>query len=456
MRPIARLVVALCLVLSVGVVVARAQQPSAPSVGLVSPGGVDQTALTSGCTTFSWAPGDTVAGYELAVFELDATKQPKSAPVLHVPLSGRATSWTPSAADCLKAGQDFGWYMREIKQQGEKPGKWSPALTFSVLDSSKPAGTKVDGSEVQAAPGDNPGNGGPPPTTNPNTEIINRLTAIETQLTTLLANSVLNPRPVSRETCFELGAELEGGFDGEAKVLGGAKGEGGAWAFGNGLIANIQAVGELKLAAALKGAAAIKRSWCWDPLIQPFGATQAAPASSTAVADTLSDTEFTSRLAAMTEGLRIGDDRIRAAMDLLPAINVGADPWASLRGSSPLTAVADVLPMPEGIRTSLRDPAQIVANFRAQMNLCAQSDLPPAVAGLVAEFCGLAENEKFSNLLDRVDGIVQTVKDTKIVANTINGVVSGINSTVGNINSAVNNIKTTVDNICILFCSSDR
>lgn len=445
MRPIARLVVALCLVLSVGVVVARAQQPSAPSVGLVSPGGADQPMPTSGCTTFSWAPGDTVAGYELAVFELDATKQPTSAPVLHVPLSGRATSWTPSAANCLKAGQDFGWYMREIKRLGEKPGKWSPALTFSVLDSSKQAGTKVDGSDSQAVPGVNePGSGpgGPPPTTNPNTEILNRLTSIETQLAAILANPTLNQRPVVRETCFELGAELEGGLDGEAKIRGGAKGEAGAWAFGNGLTANIDAVGVLKFAAGLKGAAALKRSWCWDSLIQIPPAAQSAPATSTAAADALSDTEFTSRLTAMIESLRIGDDRIRAAMDLMPQLNVAADPWASLRGSSPLAAVADVLPMPEGIRASLRDPAQIVANIRAQMNLCAQSDLPPAVAGLVAEFCGLADNERFSDLLDRVDGIVQTVKDTKVVANTINGVVTGI--------------KTTVDNICVVFCGSVR
>lgn len=453
MRPIARLVVALCLVLSVGVVVAQAQQPSAPSVGLVSPGGTDQTMPTSGCTTFSWAPGDTVAGYELAVFELDAAKQPGAAPVLHVPLSGRATSWTPSAAQCLKAGQDFGWYMREIKRQGEKPGKWSPALAFSVPESSKAAGTKQDGTGTQAAPGENGNGGGPPPTTNPNADIINRLTSIETQLTTLLANPVLNPGPLSKQTCFEFGAELEGGTDLEVKLRGTAELKAGAWAFGNGVMAGVNAYGEWKLGTGIKGGAAIKREVCWEPRFQLPATATGRTASAAA---SLPDDEFTARLTALVDDLQLGDDRVRAAMDFLPRFSPDSGAWSSLGSSSPIAGVADILPLPEALRAPMRDPGQIIANFRAQLNLCGQSDLPPAVAGLVAEFCGLADNERFSDLLDRVDGIVQTVKDTKVVANTINGVVTGINSAVATINSTVSGIKTTVDSICVVFCGSVR
>ena len=108
------------------------------------------------------------------------------------------------------------------------------------------------------------------------------------------------------------------------------------------------------------------------------------------------------------------------------------------------------LPLPESVRTTLSDPAQIIANFRAQMNLCAQPNLPPAVAGLIGEFCQLAAGERFGPLLDRVEGLALGIKGGVDGTRTV---VNGINTAVNTINSKVTAIQSDVNAVyCRFFC----
>ena len=44
------------------------------------------------------------------------------------------TTWTPPANQCLAAGQQYGWYMREIRRPNDTPGAWTPALSFTVAE----------------------------------------------------------------------------------------------------------------------------------------------------------------------------------------------------------------------------------------------------------------------------------------------------------------------------------
>jgi hypothetical protein len=425
---------------------AAAQAPgSAPSVGLVSPGGPGAPTLTTVCPTFSWAPGDFVAEYELAVFELAADGKPNTVPSLHVAVSGRASSWTPPATSCLSPGQRYGWYMREIQQAGSKPGKWSDALAFAVTAAaSATGGTNKAGASGAAKAGVNAaGNGNGP--ANPNQEILDRLTTIETQLT-----SLLNPPAVKKETCLEWGVEGEGGVDAEGKAHLEADASAGAKGFGNGIKAAIAAKAEVKLAGALKGSLGIKRSRCWTPLILGGTPSSAVAAASVSALDEVSDAQFIAGLESLAAQLQLGEDRIGAALNVLPTFAVGAEPWSALRTDGTIARLAENLPLPESIRTTLSDPAQIIANFRAQMNLCAQTNLPPAVAGLIGEFCQLAAGERFGPLLDRVEGLAQGIKGgvdgTRTVVNGINGVVTTINGKVTAIQNEVNAVY------CRFFC----
>ena len=332
---------------------AAAQGAGLPSVELVSPGGPGTPTLTMPCPTFTWAPGKPVASYELAVFELSDSGQPQPAPLLHVSLNGRASAWMPPATTCLAADRRYGWYMREISRAGEKPGKWSPALSFGVIDSAPAIETAAESTDARSQAPDNAnGSSG----RNPNQEILDRHTAIEGQLTTLL-----NPPAVTRETCFELGAELEIGLDGEAKLRGAADGEAGVWAFGNGIKANLKAAGELKFGAGLKGAGALKRTWCADSL-GSFGAAADANTATRLAADApLSDQDLLARLSSIAGQLQLTEDRLTGAMDAIPAFTMGGgSAWGPLSANSSIATLADIMPLPATLRGTLRDPSQWV------------------------------------------------------------------------------------------------
>lgn len=446
MRAPRRLVASVFFLFCIAPTVAFAQtRLAAPSVQLVSPGGPGSPTLTAACPTFSWAPGNGVAEYELAVFALDASNQPVSSPILHVAVSGRATSWTPAATKCLTPGREFGWYMREISQQGDKPGTWTPALAFSVVDQGK--GTQAGKADWDPQPGV-PGSGGGNGPANPNDEIIDRLTRIEATLTTLA-----NKPAVSKETCFEIGAELEVGLDGEVKLRGGADGEAGVWAFGNGIKANLKAAAEVKLGAGLKGNGAIKRAWCWDPLVQLRSAQPAPRALASATAVAISDDDFIAKLSALSDQLQLGEDRIGGIMDALPLFNTGTDGFSALGSSSPISTVAAVLPLPADVRAKLSNPGQVISDFTAQRNFCQRNDLPDAVAGLIQQFCQQSNNEPFQTLLHRVDGVVDGIKGATVGPLSALGVVK---TTVNTINGTLNDVRDTVDAIaCSFFCKQN-
>ena len=396
--------------------------PDARGPALVSPGGAGRATLAAACPSFSWAPGEWAAGYELSVHALGEGGQLSQAPVMRTMLPGRASSWTPSMQECLEPGGTYMWFLREVSPVGEVIGPWSAGLAFAVArpgdgTSSPGAGDSRDGTSstgdgqavgaprdavMASKPPDTPGN---PPSEVPPDSVQEKLD----EILTILRD------PVSREMCFELGAELEAHLEYGGKFDGEFEGRVGAEAFGSGVMGKVKAKPGLDFGAQLKGAAVPKVAFCrsFGPILQnsasPAGARMAAAVSG---AQALSDDELTERLMALVENLGLTESRMTAAMNVMPGFSSDADIWSSLRAGGVLPKAAEVLPMPDGLRSKLQDPGQFLSNLRDQMKLCQQSNLPPAIDSIVGEFCGLAAKEPFQDLLNRVDKAVSTVKET--------------------------------------------
>jgi hypothetical protein len=110
----------------------------------VSPGGVRAfPALENRCPTFSWTAVDGARGYELVVYPLPdreallATSAESAKaqldglrPALRVLLPARASSWTPSGAGCLVAGESYAWAVRTRSAGGELAA--SDTLLFQI------------------------------------------------------------------------------------------------------------------------------------------------------------------------------------------------------------------------------------------------------------------------------------------------------------------------------------
>jgi hypothetical protein len=315
---------------------------------------------------------------------------------------------------CLEAGARYMWFIREVSPVGEPLAPWSPGLAFQVSQN----GGGAPGDHGQAADGtsrtsqesptlrERVSTAVQPPNTPPDSIQV-KLDAMNAKLDALLD-------PVSRQICLELGAELEAHIQYGGSIDGEFEGRIGAEGFGNGVMGKVKAKPGFDFGANLKGAAVPKVAFCraFGPIFQnSLSPAQARMTSALAGPDALGDEELTNRLLALAEKLNLTEGRMAAAMDAIPAFSSNGDLWQSLRSGGALSAAAEALPLPEGLRTTLQDPGQIVANFRAQLALCQQSDLPPAIAGVVSEFCGLAQNERFSRLLDRVDGAVTSVRN---------------------------------------------
>ena len=121
---------------------------------------------------------------------------------------------------------------------------------------------------------------------------------------------------------------------------------------------------------------------------------------------------MTTRLLALAEKLNLSEDRLAAAIDLVPQFSNATDVWTALRPKSMLTDMAEVLPLPDGVRTVMRDPAQIIAGLNVQAALCSNGNLPPAVGAVINDFCNLAKTEPFKKLLNEVGGAVGRVETT--------------------------------------------
>jgi hypothetical protein len=89
----------------------------------VSPGAAERIMLApGGCPTFSWELDENASLYELAVFAIAESEVPEMASgdqapyrrVLYRQLPGKASSWSPSAGECLTPGGQFVWFVRSV------------------------------------------------------------------------------------------------------------------------------------------------------------------------------------------------------------------------------------------------------------------------------------------------------------------------------------------------------
>ena len=115
----------------------------------VSPGAVDRVAIVNDpCPTFSWLEAEGCRHYELVGHVLpDGPEQPEEltieSEVLYAAIPFGATSWTPSAEQCLAPGGRYVWFVRAVHEviDGEvvDAGEWSAGRYLAI-----PAAPSVD------------------------------------------------------------------------------------------------------------------------------------------------------------------------------------------------------------------------------------------------------------------------------------------------------------------------
>jgi len=107
----------------------------------VSPGALDRIArIDGGCPAFSWEATPGAERYELVVYRLDADAPTLASieltsdnEVLYTSISGRATAWSPEAADCFAPGDRYVWFVRAVTDAETGEGSdWSQARFFEV------------------------------------------------------------------------------------------------------------------------------------------------------------------------------------------------------------------------------------------------------------------------------------------------------------------------------------
>ena len=102
-----------------------------PGPQLVSPGSTAGSAAGQGsCPTFSWASLLRGSSQELVVYEVDESGIVAAEPVLSQRLPSLASSWTPSASECLRRGKSYVWSVRWVGDS--EPSEWAEARFFSV------------------------------------------------------------------------------------------------------------------------------------------------------------------------------------------------------------------------------------------------------------------------------------------------------------------------------------
>jgi len=391
------------LVLVVAAPVLAQAQATRATPQLVSPGAERRPALAAPCPGFSWAPIERAQGYELSVHEwLDGQLSPE--PVTRTTVPGRSASWTPASNNCFRIGGTYLWFLRETDALGEPIGAWSSGLAFRVADpadavvAATASKTTDSDARIAAQPPVQPpenSNGNPPDS------VQDQLAAINRKLDDLLS-------PHSFEVCVELGAEGEIHTEFGGDISADFKGEVGAEAFGNGVTGKLSAKPGWGFGAQIKGALVPKVAYCFDLL--SLGGSSAgaqtsrfAKAASTAGLSAVDTNTLAERVLTLATQLNLNGDRLTQAMDLLPNIAGGVDPWSAFRSDGPIRQFVDALPLPAQLAETLKDPGQVIANFRSQLALCSNGNLPPVIADVVGQFCTLANNEPFRALLNRVD-----------------------------------------------------
>jgi hypothetical protein len=97
----------------------------------VSPGsdeGQAVAAIGDTCPTFSWGAADGAVAYSVAVYKAPSAEG--DTPVIDIIIDAEALSWTPSAAECLAAGNRYEWYVGATGAAGEEA--WSAPKLFNV------------------------------------------------------------------------------------------------------------------------------------------------------------------------------------------------------------------------------------------------------------------------------------------------------------------------------------
>lgn len=95
----------------------------------VSPGALDRvTSVVGACPTFSWSAEAGARGYEIVVYRL--SEEGLDGPVRRIEVPAGATSWSPSAEECLAPGVSHAWLVRSVTDGG--PGAWSEPALFEI------------------------------------------------------------------------------------------------------------------------------------------------------------------------------------------------------------------------------------------------------------------------------------------------------------------------------------
>ena len=136
-RPLSSLA---ALPIAVAVALAPAFANPGPVVGAmpVSPGApVEGAVIATRCPTYSWGAATGAEAYELAIFDARndhradyGIQMARGAPRLQERILAPALSWTPAGRGCLEEDEDYLWFVRPLRAEGE--GEWSEGWFFRV------------------------------------------------------------------------------------------------------------------------------------------------------------------------------------------------------------------------------------------------------------------------------------------------------------------------------------
>lgn len=389
-----------------------------PGLQPVSPGDFISATPAASCPGFSWAAKPGAVGYELAVHKVARKTQLEAQPVLLAVVPGTAAAWTPSIDQCLEAGTEYMWFIREVGEVGEPVGGWSEGMRFRVATAGGAPGKGSEATADASDPSRGGGRpGGPPPT---NQEILNRLNDVLTLLQ--------EPEPTfSFVLCTEPALQGEVELGSEVTLDGTIEGRVGAEGFGNGAMVRLKGAPAAKLDGKIKGGwDMIKLGVCWDigatvrnrraqslaPL-SPFASASAAATGDLAdVVAGLDLVDVQARLQALATRLQFDPARSIAALEGLGDMSFDGNPFAALGEEGIFRQLAANLPLPENIRALVENPASLFDSFLElrDQGLC-NIDLPPALTGPIGQVCQLMASEPFEALLNRVDTAVTTVRN---------------------------------------------